>query len=129
MTQEKDHCTICGREMEGGIWTNGDGFSDGKYVGIDPGEHKPYCWDCHDQGKAPDFNKEIDALFQEKGMCGFLEAWVGRCRNLKPCIKHQDQKCWKCEEPAVQNCSIASSFVCGMPECAEHSHASTHYRR
>ena len=128
MTSEKDHCTECGKEMQGGVWTNGDGFGDGKYVDIDPGPHKPYCWDCHDQGKAPDLNKEIDKLFQESGMCGFLEAWIGRCRNPKPCTKHHDQKCWKCGELAVKNCSIAGALVCGAPECKEHSHASTHRR-
>lgn len=125
----KDKCSICEREMEGGVWTNGDGFGDGKYVGMDPGPLRPYCWNCYDKGRVPDLNKEIDKLFAERGWCGFLEAWVGRCRNPKPCAKHQDQKCWKCGEPAISNCSIAGTLVCGMPECAEHPHSSTHYSK
>ena len=120
--QKKDYCSSCGKEMEGGIWTNGDGFGDAKYVDIEVGKFKGYCWDCYREGKAPNFAKQIDKAFTDKGMCGFLEAFIGRCRNSKPCAKHSEQKCWKCGKPAIRNCSATSSLVCGVPECAEHRH-------
>lgn len=121
---KKAHCSSCGKEMEGGVYTDGDGFSDGKYVRITPPKFKGYCWDCYDAGKAPDLTKEIDKAFADRGMCGFLEAWVGRCRNPKPCLKHSEQKCWKCNKPAVRNCNATGALVCGVPECSEHRHHS-----
>ena len=118
----RDKCSVCEKVMEGGIWTNGDGFGDAKYVDITVGDFKGYCWDCYKQGKAPDHNNEIDKAFITKGMCGFLEAWVGRCRHSKPCDKHSQQECWKCGKPATRNCNYTGSLVCGVPECSEHRH-------
>ena len=89
----QDTCSVCGKGMKGGMWTNGDGFGDGKYVGLDVGNRKPYCWDCYEEGKAPDHNKDIDKAFKERQICGFLEAFVGRCRSPEPCEKHSHQTC------------------------------------
>ncbi len=125
----KDYCASCGKEFDSGMWTNGDGFGDGKYVGITVGDFKGYCWDCVKAGKSPDLNKQIDRAFEERSMCGFLEAWVGRCRNPKPCAKHSPQKCWKCGKPAIRNCPSAIGLVCGMPECADHPHSEIHSKR
>ncbi len=115
-----DTCTNCSEEKSGGIWTNGDGYGDAKYVDIVTGELRFFCWDCKDA--VPNFTEEIDQAFIEYEMCGFLEAWIGRCRRDRPCDKHINQRCWKCGEQAVRNCNHAVSLVCGMPECAQHSH-------
>lgn len=63
-----------------------------------------------------------DEAFAERGLCGFLEAWIGRCKNSKPCSRHMNEKCWKCGKPAIKNCAEASSLVCGIPECSDHPH-------
>jgi len=123
----KTYCFSCGKEItEGSIWTNGDGYGDGKYVGIIPPDYQSYCWDCYRNKKAPDLTKVIDEAFAKAGMCGFTEAWIGRCRNQKPCTKHNSERCWKCGKPAIRNCSHSISLVCGMPECADHPHMSEH---
>lgn len=117
-------CFNCHKECEGGIYTNGDGHGDAKHVGIDAGSYRHYCWDCQEAATAlgVEVNSAIDAAFQERGWCGFLEAWRGRCRNPKPCAEHHDQRCWLCKEPAVRNCDHTGILVCGMPECAKHPH-------
>ena len=56
--------------------------------------------------------------------CVFDECWVGRCKadgegDPPLCGSHRGRKCW-CGAQAVKNCSVASSFVCGMPTCADH---------
>jgi hypothetical protein len=59
--------------------------------------------------------------------CVFDEAWRGKCgkpASGEPalCEKHRDAErysCW-CGEQAVKECSVASSFVCGRPLCADH---------
>ena len=119
-------CAGCGKKSCGGVYTNGDGCSDGKYVGIIAGELKLYCWDCYEDGKAPDLNSDIDDKFKKQDLCGFNEAWIGRCREKKPCEKHKDIKCWKCGSPAVANCSFAGSLVCGTPYCRDHNHYKNH---
>lgn len=120
----KDACILCGTTDGGGLYTNGDGFGDGKHVGVEPLPWGKYCWRCvrEHKEKIPDQRAEIDAAFAARGLCGFEEAWVGRCKNSKPCVKHVNQKCWKCGQPATRNCNYACSLVCGMPECAEHPH-------
>ena len=55
--------------------------------------------------------------------CGFIEAWIGACTNERPCEKHRNQNCWKCDAPATRNCSVAGSLVCGVPMCEKHDHA------
>lgn len=114
-------CVVCNKEKESGVITNGDGYGDAKYVGIVPPEWAFYCWDCYDQA-APDLSKRIDEAFVREGMCGFLEAWIGRCREPEPCPKHSGQKCWKCGERATSNCPETFSLVCGVPQCAKHPH-------
>lgn len=113
-------CTRCGEWKRGGIYTNGDGYGDATYVDITPVVFGFYCWDCKDY--TPDLTEEIDKAFVKYGMCGFLEAWIGRCRNEKSCDKHISQRCFYCKGQAVRNCSHAVSLVCGMPECDEHPH-------
>lgn len=117
-------CIHCHKEAEGGCYTNGDGYGDGKHVGLEAGPHLFFCWDCIEH--TPEHGPKIDDLFAANGMCGFLEAWIGRCRNPKPCDKHQSQKCWKCGGPAVRNCDHTSALVCGMPECKDHPHHEVH---
>lgn len=121
-------CVSCNKNHEGGVYTNGDGFGDAKYVGISTGRYLFYCWDCYNNGEAPDFNKAIDVAFATANMCGFLEAWIGRCRNTNPCSTHISQKCWKCGARAVKNCAEADTLVCGTPECAEHPHQHKEYK-
>lgn len=122
-------CALCKKGGKGGVLTSGDIYNDGSHVGISPPPLAFYCSDCtkkHPE-KIPNFEDEIDRAFAKKGLCGFLEAYVGHCRNSKPCDLHNEQKCWKCSKPATRNCtSSALSFVCGTPECAEHSHSETH---
>lgn len=115
MTDQK--CSICNTPSKGGLYTNGDGYGDAKIVDFDPGPFLFYCWACSDQ--APNHNEEITRLFIEKGMCGFLEAWVGRCTNTAPCVKHTTQTCW-CGKQATRNCDVTGTLVCGAPLCAEH---------
>lgn len=126
-------CKICGRTDDcGGITTNGDGYGDSKYVGITPPEWATYCWDCYkkDPTKIPDLTTKIDEAFVAYGFCGFLEAYVGRCRNERgKCPKHDSQKCWKCNAPAVKNCAETFTLVCGVPECAEHPHSEYHRQK
>lgn len=115
-------CPACGERRSGGFSTNGDGFGDAKHVGITPPAWATYCWDCVRQGKMPNLSAEINSAFAERGWCGFLKAWVGRCRNPKPCAVHASERCWKCNGLAVKNCERAGVLVCGAPECAAHPH-------
>jgi hypothetical protein len=120
------NCYHCGKSITtGGMCTTGDPYGDGhKVLGWPKREARVYCWDCIEYPKkmTKEIADKIDAEFKQLGLCGFLEAWVGRCTNTIPCNKHKDQKCWKCGEPATSNCSHASSLVCGMPECKKHPH-------
>lgn len=56
-------------------------------------------------------------------------SWVGVCGRSAEgdpplCPKHADDKCW-CGSPAVKDCEVTGSFVCGRPLCAEHECPST----
>lgn len=56
------------------------------------------------------------------GRCVYERAYVGQCAheaNGAVCLEHEAKKCW-CGAQAVRECSIASSFVCGAPLCADH---------
>ncbi len=55
--------------------------------------------------------------------CGFAEAWVGKCKNAKPCEEHADMKCVSCGEPATKTCDSTGQFVCGAPLCDECEHS------
>ena len=50
--------------------------------------------------------------------CDFDEAWIGRCKNNKPCEKHDKLVCVSCGEKATRSCeSTAAGLVCGAPLC------------
>jgi hypothetical protein len=123
--EAKSYCSLCSKEMSGGLWTNGDGYSDGKHVGIVPPKMTGFCWDCvkNRSSEVPELTAQINAAFAERGFCGFLEAWVGRCRNPQPCEKHANQICESCGARATHNCSQTGQFVCGAPLCDECEHA------
>lgn len=122
-------CRGCGETHVGGVTTCGDPYGDSKHVGLPEREWGSYCWDCYDKGRVPDYDSEITAEFKRRGLCGFVQAWVGRCRQSAPCPKHSTQKCWSCGEPATRDCGVAGSLVCGIPSCDEHPHEDTHMRR
>jgi hypothetical protein len=56
--------------------------------------------------------------------CVYDKAYQGKCGSPATgtppvCMEHLNKKCW-CGEPAVRECCVASSFVCGAPLCADH---------
>lgn len=55
--------------------------------------------------------------------CGFNIAWVGKCKNPKPCPDHKDKVCCVCGESATRECPETFSLVCGALLCdnCEHS--------
>jgi hypothetical protein len=55
-------------------------------------------------------------------LCGFNEAWIGKCKNPKPCEKHKDKVCESCGKPATQSCESTGQFVCGAPLCDDCEH-------
>jgi hypothetical protein len=116
----------CEHPHEGGVYGNGDPYGTLRKLGKSLNWNYGYiCWDCWDKwGRKRDDiqRKMVDDLARADGRCGFLEAWIGHCLNALPCPKHQTQKCWKCQEPAVRNCAETGLLVCGMPECDEHPH-------
>lgn len=117
-------CTLCGQPSTGGLWTRGDGYGDGKYVGIPVGRSRFFCWTCVEtrRSELPDMEAAITQAFHAHGLCGYIEPWIGRCRAKHPCEKHLRYRCWSCGAPAVRGCSMAGSLVCGVPECADHPH-------
>ncbi len=54
--------------------------------------------------------------------CGFVEAWIGSCKNPNPCEKHSSLKCYSCGDPATKNCGETGQFVCGAPLCDNCEH-------
>lgn len=117
-------CCVCVSEVQGGLSTNGDPYGDRKKHGLPTFEWRFYCWKCANIGYAwaEELEKEVTKILRERGLCGFLEAWVGRCTNPQNCARHSNQKCFACKKQAVKNCSHAGMLVCGMPECADHTH-------
>jgi hypothetical protein len=55
-------------------------------------------------------------------VCGFSEAWVGNCKNPKPCCKHAKLVCVSCGNPATHSCDETGQFVCGANLCDECEH-------
>lgn len=49
--------------------------------------------------------------------CDFDEAWIGRCKNNKPCEKHDKLVCVSCGEKATRSCESTNGLVCGAPLC------------
>lgn len=118
-------CTYCGKRSGGGVSTNFDPYGTRRKLGLPVEEGQFICWPCwEEKGAEKDarIRKETTQAVRDRGCCGFVEAWVGHCLNDVPCPRHEKKTCWKCGEPAVQNCSVAGSLVCGMPECSEHPH-------
>lgn len=131
MNETSTPCTSCGKPTLGGVHTNGDGYSsDAKHVGIEAPASGFFCWDCYLAGELPEemktLKRRINEAFEAAGMCGYLEAYRGRCRQQKDGCKHRERRCWKCGRPATSECSSAGSFVCGMPQCDDHPHNGTH---
>lgn len=59
----------------------------------------------------------------ELEVCNFNEAWIGRCKNNRPCFKHMDYVCQTCGAPAEYNCDATiGAFVCGARFCNKHGH-------
>ena len=118
-------CTYCGITVGDGISTNFDPYGTRRKLGL-PVEKFQFiclpCWKKEGAEKDAHIRKETTQAVRDRGACGFVEAWTGHCLNSTPCPQHQKQKCWKCQEPAVKNCPVAGSLVCGVPECADHPH-------
>jgi len=122
------------KNVHGGVSTNFDPYGTRRKLGLAPitegNNFIHFCWSCWDSKRLGEVDKEIrrdtDELARQDGtVCGFLEAWIGHCQNPVPCAKHNNQLCWKCGARATRNCAVASSFVCGVPECDEHPHEHT----
>lgn len=58
----------------------------------------------------------------DRETCGFMVAWVGRCKESKPCAKHGGRICTSCGAPAIQECDSTGQFVCGEYLCGECEH-------
>lgn len=120
----------CGHNEVGGVTTSFDPYGVREKLGLKGFPTKHFCWSCWDKfGKllGEESEKEILIAIRKANWCGFREAWIGYCRNPKPCAKHNNIPCWKCGAPAIGNCSIASSLVCGFPYCKDHPHEESHY--
>lgn len=55
-------------------------------------------------------------------LCNFSKAWVGNCKNEKPCKEHAEIKCGCCGGPATKECDETGQFVCGVPLCDNCEH-------
>jgi hypothetical protein len=55
-------------------------------------------------------------------LCGFNEAWIGLCKNLRPCNKHATLVCCVCKNRATHECDQTGQFVCGYPLCDDCDH-------
>lgn len=88
---DDDKCFMCGkRSTRGGCHTNADPYNEAAVAGIEPPGWAFYCWDCVMKGWSPNFDAEITAGYRSRGLCGFLEHYVGRCtRPLGRCPDHE----------------------------------------
>ena len=59
---------------------------------------------------------------KDQELCGFIIAWVGPCKNPKPCPEHSSMKCCSCGAPATHSCGETGMFVCGAPLCDDCEH-------
>lgn len=55
-------------------------------------------------------------------LCNFSMAWIGKCKNERPCESHKDRKCCVCEAPATRECPETGQFVCGFNLCDDCEH-------
>lgn len=120
----KSYCSLCGLEMQGGVWTNGDPYGDARKLGADVPPMRGYCWSCVKErsDEIPNFGKAIKDILASRKLCGFLMSWVGHCKEPKPCAKHKDLTCSSCGVPATHDCDSTGQFVCGVPLCDECGH-------
>lgn len=84
-------CSLCNTESPmGGLHTNGDPYGDAKHVDLEAPEEWFFCWDCVNfrGGDMRNFEGQLDQAFADRGWCGTVKEWVGRCRNPKPCPEH-----------------------------------------
>ncbi len=70
--------------------------------------------------------RATDAPFEPIVMCGFIKAWVGKCktqvhRDGDKCEEHQI-KCCSCGAPSTHQCDQTGQFVCGSPLCDDCTH-------
>ena len=57
-----------------------------------------------------------------KEVCGFDIAWVGICKDEKPCIKHSHLKCSSCGSPATRTCTSVGLIDCTDNLCNNCTH-------
>lgn len=108
----------------GGVHSNGDPYGTLKKLGLPEPVWRFNCWQCWDAFGAKqdaEVAEKVRAALVERGLCGFLEAYIGHCLEAKPCQKHKE-RCFACGEPATKQCAHTGSLVCGMPECDKHTH-------
>lgn len=55
-------------------------------------------------------------------VCGYDIAWIGRCKELRPCAKHQERVCTSCGAPSTRECPETGQFVCGEYLCDDCEH-------
>ena len=56
-------------------------------------------------------------------LCEFSRAWIGSCKNPKPCEEHANSKCCSCGAPAIKECyETMGPMVCGAWLCGECEH-------
>jgi len=55
-------------------------------------------------------------------LCGFDKAWIGKCRNRRPCAEHAEAKCESCGSLATRSCDETGQFACGAPLCGDCDH-------
>lgn len=62
-----------------------------------------------------------------KNTCTF-ETYGGICKKegYPFCPEHVKWKCFVCDKQAIRYCFFEGFLVCGMPECADHSHYDRH---
>lgn len=54
--------------------------------------------------------------------CEFSKAWIGKCKNPRPCAEHAALKCCSCGAPATRECSETITLVCCALLCDECEH-------
>lgn len=59
----------------------------------------------------------------QEALCNFDIAWVGKCRESVPCVKHAGRKCSSCHAAATRECGETGQFVCGADLCDDCEHA------
>lgn len=59
---------------------------------------------------------------KDNNLCGFDEAWIGKCKNGIDCEKHKDAKCVSCGAKATKECAETMGLVCGALLCDECEH-------